>query len=173
MIKRILNIALLVIFLSCSSSNDDFLEEVEQISNPNNIYTISDFENIGFKTIKTYNIKDLPDAKAAMFGWMKDSLNNPKDYELRFYKNHQNALASKKLIEEVVGENATVTNKDVTWKEGQPDRRVNRRGSGSGTGSAKPKYLYYVIYGNVVILCEGLDENMSKKLCSYIVKNLE
>ncbi len=158
--------------ISCASKNES-LKGVEQVSNLDEIFVVSDFEDIGFKVIKNYDVKDLPNAKAAIFGWMEDSLGNPKDYEVRFYKNHKQALDSKNLIKEVVGEDSSVTNRDVTWKEGQSDRRVNRRGSGSGPGSAKPKYLYYIIYGNTVILCEGLNEDMSKSLCSYIVQNLK
>ena len=33
--------------------------------------------------------------------------------------------------------------KHVSWKEGNSDRRVNRRGAVSGPGSAKAKYLHY------------------------------
>ena len=96
-------------------------------------------------------------------------MNNPRDYELRFYKNHSSALNSIKIIEEVIGEDAILASRDVSWKEGNSDRRVNRRGAGSGPVSAKAKYLYYLIFENVVILCEGLDENESIKLCNLII----
>ena len=76
---------------------------------------------------------------SAHYGWYKDILNNPRDYELRFYKDHESALSSKKIVEEVIGENAILATRDVTWKEGNSDRRVNRRGAGSGPGSAKGK----------------------------------
>ena len=79
-------------------------------------------------------------------------------------------LNSKLIVEEVIGENAILASRDVTWKEGNSDRRVNRRGAGSGPGSAKAKYLYYLIYENAVIMCEGLNEEESIKLCNKIIK---
>ena len=85
---------------------------------------------------------------------------------------HESALNSKKIIEEVIGKDAILATREVTWKEGNSDRRVNRRGAGSGPGSAKAKYLYYLIYENVVILCEGLDEEESIKLCNLIINKL-
>ncbi len=85
---------------------------------------------------------------------------------------HKSALNSINIIEEVIGKDAILASRDVTWKEGNSDRRVNRRGAGSGPGSAKAKYLYYLIYENVVILCEGLDENESIKLCNLIIKKI-
>ena len=100
----------------------------------------------------------------------KDDFNNPRDYEIRFYIDHQTALNSKLIVEEVIGENAILASRDVTWKEGNSDRRVNRRGAGSGPGSAKAKYLYYLIYENAVIMCEGLNEEESIKLCNNIIK---
>ena len=110
---------------------------------------------------------------SAHYGWLKDDLNNPRDYELRFYLNHKSALNSINIIEEVIGKDAILASRDVTWKEGNSDRRVNRRGAGSGPGSAKAKYLYYLIYENVVILCEGLDEKESIKLCNLVIKKIK
>ena len=92
---------------------------------------------------KKYDVSELENADSAFFGWMKDDLNNTHDYELRFYDTHYNAIKSINLIEEVIGENAVLASRDVTWKEGNSDRRVNRRGAGSGPGSAKAKYLHY------------------------------
>ena len=60
----------------------------------------------------------------------------------------------------------------MAWKEGNSDRRVNRRGAGSGPGSAKAKYLHYIIYGNTVILCEGLSTEESKKLCTNFINKI-
>lgn len=167
-----LNLITLIIFISCASNDEKVTNKIDKISNTNKILTVELFEINGFKKVKNYDVSSLPYASSAYYGWFKDDLSNPRDYELRFYVNHESALSSKKIIDEVIGKDAILATRDVTWKEGSSDRRVNRRGAGSGPGSAKAKYLYYLIYENVVILCEGLDEEESIKLCNLIINKL-
>ena len=168
-IKHFLVIFLIII--GCGSENINFIE-IDQFSDNTKKFSIVDFEDKGFKVSKKYDVSELENADSAFFGWMKDDLNNTHDYELRFYDTHYNATKSINLIEEVIGENAVLASRDVTWKEGNSDRRVNRRGAGSGPGSAKAKYLYYIIYGNTVILCEGLSVEESKKLCTNFINKI-
>ena len=160
---------LITLIISCSSNPEINENYVDKFTNSNEILDIDLFISKGFKEVKNYDVSELDGALSAHFGWLKDDMNNPRDYELRFYKNHSSALNSIKIIEEVIGEDAILASRDVSWKEGNSDRRVNRRGAGSGPGSAKAKYLYYLIFENVVILCEGLDENESIKLCNSII----
>ena len=168
----LLNTLLFSVIISCDNNQVTTESNIDQITNFNKILNIDLFISKGFKEVKNYDISELEGAVSAHYGWFKDDLNNPRDYELRFYDNHKLALSSINIIEEVIGKDAILASRDVTWKEGNSDRRVNRRGAGSGPGSAKAKYLYYLIYENVVILCEGLDENESIKLCNSIIKKL-
>ena len=168
----LLNTLLFSAIISCDNNQVTTESNIDQITNFNKILNIDLFISKGFKEVKNYDISELEGAVSAHYGWLKDDLNNPRDYELRFYDNHKLALSSINIIEEVIGKDAILASRDVTWKEGNSDRRVNRRGAGSGPGSAKAKYLYYLIYENVVILCEGLDENESIKLCNSIIKKL-
>ena len=168
----LLNTLLILAMISCNNSQEATESNLDQITNSNEILSIDIFISNGFKEVKNYNISELEGALSAHYGWLKDDFSNPRDYELRFYRNHKSALDSINIIEEVIGKDAILASRDVTWKEGNSDRRVNRRGAGSGPGSAKAKYLYYLIYENVVILCEGLDENESIKLCNQIIKKL-
>ena len=168
----LINLITLIIFISCDSGDETVINKIDRFSNTNKILTVELFEMNGFKKVKNYDITALPYATSAFYGWLKDDLGNPRDYELRFYVDHESALSSKKIIEEVIGKDAILATREVTWKEGNSDRRVNRRGAGSGPGSAKAKYLYYLIYENVVILCEGLDEEESIKLCNLIINKL-
>ncbi len=165
------SLVLLIIIIGCSSEDTNFIE-IEQFSNHESILNIVNFQDKGFKVSKKYDVSKLENADSAFFGWMKDDLNNTYDYELRFYDTHDNAKKSIKLIEEVIGEDAVLASRDVTWKEGNSDRRVNRRGAGAGPGSAKAKYLHYIIYGNTVILCEGLSTEESKKLCTNFINKI-
>ena len=172
--KKVYRLAVLFAFLitftiSCKNEDAETIN-INKFSNSGKILNLDYFKNKGFKEVKKYDVSELNEALSAHFGWFKDTLNNPRDYELRFYKDHESALSSKKIVEEVIGENAILATRDVTWKEGNSDRRVNRRGAGSGPGSAKAKYLYYLIYENAVIMCEGLNEEESIKLCNNLVK---
>ena len=168
----LLNTLLILAMISCNNNQETTESSLDQITNSNEILSIDLFISNGFKEVKNYNISELEGAVSAHYGWLKDDFSNPRDYELRFYGNHKSALNSINIIEEVIGKDAILASRDVTWKEGNSDRRVNRRGAGSGPGSAKAKYLYYLIYENVVILCEGLDENESIKLCNLIIKKI-
>ena len=168
----LLKALLMALFISCSSNQETTQGYIDKFTNSNEILNINLFISKGFKEVKNYNISKLDGAISAHYGWLKDSLGNPRDYELRFYENHSSALDSINIIEEVIGKDAILASRDVSWKEGNSDRRVNRRGAGSGPGSAKAKYLYYLIYENVVILCEGLDENESIELCNSIINKI-
>ena len=161
---------LIVLILGCGTTDEQNIL-IPQISNSDIHLRSEDFTKVGFKIVKTYDISELENAEEAVFGWMKDEFKNPRDYELRFYDNHNNAVHSENIIEEIVGENAKVATNQVTWKEGQSDRRVNRRsGTGHrGPGSGKAKYQYYLIHGNAVILCEGLNEEEAIILCNLII----
>ncbi len=171
--KLILIPALLfLLIISCSSNQETTEGYINQFTDSNEILDINLFISKGFKEVKNYDVSNLDRAKSAHYGWLKDKLGNPRDYELRFYENHSSALDSINIIEEVIGKDAILASRDVSWKEGNSDRRVNRRGSSSGPGSAKAKYLYYLIYENVVILCEGLDENESKELCNSVINQI-
>ena len=168
----LLKTLIFILIISCSSNQETTEDYIDQISNSNKILDINLFISKGFKEVKNYDVYDLDRAVSAHYGWLKDSLEKPRDYELRFYENHSSALGSISIIEEVIGKDAILASRDVSWKEGNSDRRVNRRGAGSGPGSAKAKYLYYLIYENVVILCEGLDENESIELCNSIINKI-
>ena len=162
---------LLIIIIGCANQDTNFIE-IEQFNNNGSYLNIDNFKNIGFKVLKEYDVSGLENADSAFFGWMKDELNNTYDYELRFYDTHDNAINSVGIIEEIIGEDAILASRDVAWKEGNSDRRVNRRGAGSGPGSAKAKYLHYIIYGNTVILCEGLSVEESKKICTNFINQI-
>ena len=168
--RHIFLLTILIIIISCGNNNYANKTGPDQYSSTGKILDLEYFKSKGFKEVKKYDVSKLDGALSAYFGWHKDIMNNPRDYELRFYIDHQSALNSKLIVEEVIGENAILATRDVTWKEGNSDRRVNRRGAGSGPGSAKAKYLYFLIYENTVILCEGLNEEESIKLCNDLVK---
>ena len=133
-------------------------------------------KKIGFKINKDYDVTDLDESTGAWFGFWKNNLDKPIDYELRFYPSQQTAIdIGVSLTEEVIGENAVLKKSISSWKEGIQDRRSrnNSSMSGSEANSVRAKYLDYFINGNVIILCSGLDLKYATQNCSELSSNIE
>jgi len=160
-----------------STSNSD-VSPLEKITNTSGIYSIDDFLNTGFKVVKEYDVSELEDSSGVWFGFWK---NDPHksivlDYEIRTYPSHQLALdKGVKYVEEVIGEEAILGKSLSSWKEGIQDRRTRsgRGMSGSESNTIRAKYLDYIVFGNTMILCEGLDLTDARQNCSDLVNALD
>ena len=150
LIIKFLIILTSITILSCSE-NDQNLTMKNIFNESYNNLTLSkeSFENIGFKFRKEYNVSDLPDALSAYYGFWGQSSYERLAYEIRFYPSNQIARSSGIFYaDEVTGEDAILKKSDATWKEGIKDR------SGTAFSSTQmPKYMDYVVFGNVIILC--------------------
>ena len=175
--KKLLLFMLAIILLSCSQENElNEDTEIRKILNSDSIFTIEDFKKIGFKINKEYDVTDLDESTGAWFGFWKNNLDKPIDYELRFYPSQQTAIdIGVSLTEEVIGEDAVLKKSTSSWKEGIQDRRSrnNSSMSGSEANSVRAKYLDYFINGNVIILCSGLDLKYATQNCSELSSNIE
>ena len=175
--KRLLLFMLAIILLSCSQENElNEDTEIKKILNSDSTFTIEDFKKIGFKINKEYDVSDLDESTGAWFGFWKNNLDKPIDYELRFYPSQQTAIdIGVSLTEEVIGEDAVLKKSISSWKEGIQDRRSrnNSSMSGSEANSVRAKYLDYFINGNVIILCSGLDLNYATQNCSELSSKIE
>ncbi|GIT18180.1 MAG: hypothetical protein CM1200mP39_09860 [Dehalococcoidia bacterium] len=60
---------------------------------------------------------------------------------------------------------------EATWKEGIKDRRYFFAGpiGTHGSGGVKAKYGGYVIYGNMIMLCEGANAAHSLDRCGALL----
>ena len=91
--KKLLLLILAIILISCSQENElNEDTEIKKILNSNSTFTIEDFKKIGFKINKEYDITELDESTGAWFGFWKNNLNKPIDYELRFYNSQQTAI---------------------------------------------------------------------------------
>ena len=108
------------------------------------VFTKDSFNELEFKFSKEYDVSELPDAVEAHYGFWKR-----REFEIRFYPSNQMAKSSGTFYaEEATGEDAIIKKSDATWKEGIKDR------SGvSFFGAPNPKYLAYVVFGNIIVLC--------------------
>jgi hypothetical protein len=154
---------------------------IEQVVDDGKIYTSKDFFDAGFKEYKEYNVSKLTSATEAWYGFWGPDEDNVKYYELRFYPDHSTALSEgKAFAEDATGKDAILGRKDTMWRVGLSDRKVNvlktSHGSYAERNETVPhtasKYAEYVIYDNVIMLCEGVKIEDSYKHCSNLINLL-
>jgi len=148
-IKSLIVLSILFIF-SCSNNDDEKVKENIMDGSYDNLFLSKEsFEKIGFKFNKDYNVENLPDAVSAVYGFWGLKSFDRLAYELRFYPSNKVAKESGIFYaEEVTGSDAILKKSEASWKEGIKDR--------SGTtffGTISSKYMDYVIFGNVIVLC--------------------
>ena len=110
------------------------------------VFTKDSFNELEFKFSKEYDVSELPDAIEAHYGFWKR-----REFEIRFYPSNQIAKSTGTIYaEEATGEDAIIKKSDATWKEGIKDRMTS---GAFGNKKNTPKYLDYVILGNMIVLC--------------------
>jgi hypothetical protein len=178
---RILPISLMLIIglvtfvvAACGSAES---EEAlfQQISDPGWVMTIDDLMATSFKEASNNSTDGLPGATDVSYGFLRVGGGEPYDYEVRFYKSHQEAIdLGTAMAVEGTGPDAILSEDDATYKDGIKDRRTII-GGGSGGGARSgigPKYASYAIFGNVIMLCQGSDEERSLERCALLANAL-
>ena len=171
---------LFIFLISCNESQD----LLNQFTDNSYVYTIDDFKNINLKIGEKYDNSDLPYSNSVYWGFWKDkdadegsarfqslngSVGGMRDFEIRFYNSHEEAINyGQKYAENASGENAVLIKKKSLW----PIGIKNRRTSGGPDGSPLPKYGGYIVYSNFILLCEGVNLEQSIKTCSNIIFEL-
>ena len=174
--KKLFLLLLIIFTFSCAQKEEIQILQFERVVNENMIFSIDDFKKIGFKINKQYDVTDLDSAEGAWYGFWKNTLNKPIDYEVRFYPSQQLAIEKGvSYVEEVIGEDAVLKKSSSSWKEGIQDRRSrnNSSMSGSEANSVRAKYLDYFINGNVIILCSGLDLTYATENCADLSSSIK
>ena len=82
----------IIILISCSGEKSDELF-YEIVTPSDKIFAFQDLKNIGFKKSREYNVSDLEGATEAWYGFWGEDEYSRKDYEIRFYSSHQNAVS--------------------------------------------------------------------------------
>lgn len=125
------------------------------------IYSPDDLKATGFKVNRSYDVAGLSGATSAVHGFL-----NRKEYEARFYPGFTDAAAVGAASATLVtGRNAAVTG-EVPWTEGSNDRR---KCVGGINANCVAKYGDFVVYGNLVLLCEGRDSATSIETCYELI----
>ena len=145
-----------------------------QIADSGRIIHVSELLESPFKKFKEYSTEGLPGAEAVIYGFLKvDS--DSFDYEVRFYKNHKESVElGTEFAEEGSGPSAVIKKRNALYKEGIRDRRVvigGLEGAIEG-GSTGPKYGGYLIYENLIMLCQGANVEQSMERCEFLTNML-
>ena len=159
---------------ACASEEADI--PLERVIDSDQIFTVEILRSAGLKTSKQYDVIDLPGGIDAWYGFTNGST-GPKDIEARFYSSHQDAVElGTALAEEVSGDDANVDKETTTWKEGVKNR--SRMASGGAadlaawSGKRKPNYGDFVIFGNMILLCQGDDPHQSVAVCYELIESI-
>ena len=170
-----------ILATACGSEGDpaDKGEEgFQKITASDRILTIDDLKAIGYKTSKQYEVEGLPSAVDAWLGFWGPDPYSRKDYELRFYASHADAVEhGVPLADEATGEKAWDYKDNPTWEQGAKDRwqleRVGMGAVGAHVASGpSPKYADFAVFGNIAMLCEGADSSQSLERCEGLVNAL-
>ena len=181
--KVLLTVLATIIFSACSAEvvptvTPEPVVEVafDQVIDNGKIYTSKDFFDAGFKEYKEYNVSKLTGATEAWYGYWGPDEDSVKYYELRFYPDYSTAVSEgTAFAEDATGEDAVLGRKDTMWRVGLPDRKLTLTKTLYGgerpstQGGLNPKYHDYVVYNNVIMLCEGVDSEKSIKACWELI----
>ena len=185
--KLFLTLLVVIIFSACSAevmptaTPEPVVEEVvfDQITDDGKVYTSKDFFDTGFKEYKEYNVSKLTGATEAWYGYWGPDEDSVKYYELRFYPDHSTAVSEgTSFAEDATGEDAVLGRKETMWRVGLAERKasaqvVSTQSETSLAGAAKKprlaRYADYIIFNNVIMLCEGEDSNEAFKLCNDLI----
>ena len=146
--KIILILMCLTLFIGCSSSGNDqnIQDDIFDGTYDNIIFSKTSFDGLEFKFSKEYDVSELPDALEAHYGFFQR-----REFEIRFYPSNEIAKSSGIFFaEEATGEDAIIKKSDASWKEGIKDRMTS---GAFGNKKNTPKYMDYVILGNMIVLC--------------------
>lgn len=136
------------------------------------MFTLDGFLAIGFKKDKTFDVEGLTAASHAYYGFWGLDPYNRKDFEVRLYPSHADAVEfGTPFAEERTGPDAVIKSGETMWEEGAKDARACVRIS-SNASCHLSKYGDYVIYGNVILICQGRDSATSLEQCAALLGQL-
>ena len=124
-------------------------DESPLITRTDQLFTPESFTQAGWKKSKQYDTATVPGSTEIWYGFF-----NQKNVEIRFYKDHQDALG--------FGVSAAVGSIEGAVKRSKGGRLLDFSG---GSFSA---YADYVVTGNTVLLCE-----LDRTPCELLVERLE
>jgi hypothetical protein len=166
--------ALAALVSACGSSSESASGGVTKITPSETIFTFADLTDIGFKKGKTFDVEGLTGATDAYNGFWGLDPYDRKDYEARFYPSHADAVEFGVVFaDERTGPDANIKTGETMWEEGAKDARACTRSAGGDSSNCRvSKYGDYVIYGNMILVCQGRDSATALEECAALLSNL-
>ena len=140
-----------------------------QVADSTHLYAEDDLVSVGFKVRKNYNVEGLTGARSALNGFWRIG-NLAVEYEARFYPSHEEAVSlGTSFALEASGETAVLAQDEAAWPEGTRDRRTVY----DWRSPPGPKYGTSVIRSNMILLCEGKNEEQGREHCSALLDAID
>ena len=97
-----------------------------------------------------------------------------KDYEARFYPSHADAVEFGTIFaDERTGPDAVIKTGETMWEEGAKEARSCNRAAGANSSNCRiSKYGDYIIYGNMILICQGRDSATSLEQCALLLEQI-
>ena len=143
----------------------------QRITPSDRTYTVEDLRAFGMKANLQYDVEGLPEAIDA---WR--CIYNQKEFEARFYASHEDAVEhGTGPADEVTGPDATLFGEGVSWQPGANNRKFCGHPSLDSAANVACTAMFgdYVIYGNLILLCEGENSEESLTRCETALQNME
>lgn len=149
---------------------------LERFIDESQVFTVDDLKTAGMKASKQYDVEDLPGGVDAWYGFIRTD-SGPMDIEARFYSSHADAMAMGiALADEVSGEDAIIDEETTPWTEGAKDRYRLRSGGSADlaawSGQRMPNYADFVVFGNIILLCQGDEPEQSVETCHKLIADM-
>ena len=158
---------------ACGSSSDSD-GSVAKITPSDTVFTLDDLLAVNFKKGKTFDVEGLTGATDAYYGFWGIDPYDRKEFEARFYPTHSDAVEfGTSFAEERTGTDALIKTGEATWEEGAREARACTRSAGGDSSNCRiSKYGDYVIYGNMVLICQGRDSSTALEQCAALLSKL-
>ena len=123
--------------VSACGSDDSGASAIPRVYDSGKTLAIEDLQAIGFKKSKTYDVEGLNGADSAYYGFWAIDTYDRRDYEVRFFPSHSDAVEiGTAQAEERSGEDAILDEDEMSWPVGVKDARACKGDVGSGPVSA-------------------------------------
>lgn len=164
----------LVAATACGSSSDSADEIVAKITHSETIFSLESLTDVGFKKGKTFDVEGLTGAITAYLGFWGLDPYDRKNYEARFYPSHADAVEFGTIFaDERTGPDAVIKTGETMWEEGAKEARSCNRAAGANSSNCRiSKYGDYIIYGNMILICEGRDSATSLEQCAVLLEQI-
>jgi hypothetical protein len=165
---------MLVVATACGSSPDSANEIVAKITPSETIFSLESLTDVGFKKGKTFDVEGLTGAITAYLGFWGLDTYDRKNYEARFYPSHADAVEFGTIFaDERTGPDAVIKTGETMWEEGAKDARACTRSAGGDSSNCRiSKYGDYIIYGNMILICQGRDSATSLEQCALLLEQI-